>query len=350
VVKVNGDYLDTRIKNTPEELAEYDPRMTRLLARIFDEYGLVVCGWSGTYDSALTDMLKRRGCDRYMTYWVSRGEPSEAERSLTSFLGDTSIEAEGANEFFADLLEKVEALETFGGDDPLSAPVAVATTKRYLDDPELHVRLREFVSPIGREARQRLFEEGRFAIDWRPEATDMARYAAETKRRVLTYEKSCEVALGAMAAGGYYAKEGQVGAFREVLELVANPPWVDGTTDKVWQRMELYPALLLLYTGGVAATATANWPFLRTLLRDSLLTDIYGTSPLVLKVNPWWIGYAEDIIKAALFNSPDVEEPMAEWLYRTLREPLKEYLPLDFRYDAAFHEFEALRALVHVDV
>jgi hypothetical protein len=58
-----------------------------------------------------------------MAYWVSRGVPSEDERSLTSFIGGTSIEAEGANEFFADLLDKVEALETFGGNDPLSTPV-----------------------------------------------------------------------------------------------------------------------------------------------------------------------------------------------------------------------------------
>jgi len=35
VVKVDGDYLDTRIMNTPEELTEYDERVSRLLDRIF---------------------------------------------------------------------------------------------------------------------------------------------------------------------------------------------------------------------------------------------------------------------------------------------------------------------------
>jgi hypothetical protein len=44
VVKVNGDYLDTRIKNAPEELSEYDPSVQALLERIFGEYGLVICG------------------------------------------------------------------------------------------------------------------------------------------------------------------------------------------------------------------------------------------------------------------------------------------------------------------
>ena len=33
----------------------------------------------------LLDALKRAGRRRYMAYWISRGKPSEAERSLTSF-------------------------------------------------------------------------------------------------------------------------------------------------------------------------------------------------------------------------------------------------------------------------
>jgi hypothetical protein len=44
IVKVHGDYVDARIRNTPEELAQYDKRIDKLLDRIFDEHGLVVCG------------------------------------------------------------------------------------------------------------------------------------------------------------------------------------------------------------------------------------------------------------------------------------------------------------------
>jgi len=191
VVKANGDYLDTRIKNTPEELGEYDDRINALLGRIFREYGLVVCGWSGTYDTALIDALKRAGGRRYMAYWVSRGAPSEAERSLTTFIGGMSIEAEGANEFFSDLLDKVEALETFGGNDPLSTPVAVATAKRYLDDLEGYVRLRELVSSVGREAREKLFDEERFPMDWGlpggTVADQNATLAEEVRRGSKTY-------------------------------------------------------------------------------------------------------------------------------------------------------------------
>jgi hypothetical protein len=50
LVKVHGDYLDARIKNTPAGLASYDPRMDALLDKIFSDNGLIVCGWSAEYE------------------------------------------------------------------------------------------------------------------------------------------------------------------------------------------------------------------------------------------------------------------------------------------------------------
>src|SRR5262249_25015244 len=50
VIKVHGDYLDLRIKNSPEAVSKYDRAMDRLLDQVFDEYGLVISGWSAEYD------------------------------------------------------------------------------------------------------------------------------------------------------------------------------------------------------------------------------------------------------------------------------------------------------------
>jgi hypothetical protein len=82
VLKLHGDYLDTRIKNTAEELSSYDERIDRLLGQVFDEYGLVVCGWSGKWDEALISAFERCESRRFSTYWAAyQGEVSEqAER------------------------------------------------------------------------------------------------------------------------------------------------------------------------------------------------------------------------------------------------------------------------------
>jgi hypothetical protein len=48
--KLHGDYLDVEaMRNTPAELATYGPAIRDLLARVLDEYGLIVLDWtSGT--------------------------------------------------------------------------------------------------------------------------------------------------------------------------------------------------------------------------------------------------------------------------------------------------------------
>ena len=59
LIKLHGDYLDTRIRNTPSELGKYSDEFNQLLDRIFDEFGLVVCGWSADWDVALRNALLR---------------------------------------------------------------------------------------------------------------------------------------------------------------------------------------------------------------------------------------------------------------------------------------------------
>lgn len=74
VFKVHGDYKDTRILNTEVELDGYPEEFDRLLDRIFDEYGLVICGWSGEWDHALRNAITRAPNRRYPLFWASRGE------------------------------------------------------------------------------------------------------------------------------------------------------------------------------------------------------------------------------------------------------------------------------------
>lgn len=47
------DPWNARLKNTASELSQYDERITKLLDQIFDEYGLIICGWSAQWDHAL---------------------------------------------------------------------------------------------------------------------------------------------------------------------------------------------------------------------------------------------------------------------------------------------------------
>ena len=115
MVKLHGDYLDTRIKNTPAELDSYDEVINELLDRIIEEHGFIVCGWSAAWDTALRRAFERRKGSRYTTYWVDVVPPGEHASRLIEMLGADFIQVKGADDFFTDIVDKVKSLGDDGG-------------------------------------------------------------------------------------------------------------------------------------------------------------------------------------------------------------------------------------------
>jgi len=109
IVKVHGDYLDTRLRNTEGELASYSQPQDQLLDRIFDEYGLIVCGWSSDWDTALRAAITRAPSRRYPLFWASRGEPSASAQDLIAQRAGRIVPIESADGFFAGLQTKLAA-------------------------------------------------------------------------------------------------------------------------------------------------------------------------------------------------------------------------------------------------
>ena len=106
LIKLHGDYLDTRIRNTFEELTEYPAAMDTLLDRVFDEFGLIVCGWSANWDVALTSALFRASSRRYTIYWAVHGRASDKAQQLISHRGAQAIDIADADTFFSAVQQK----------------------------------------------------------------------------------------------------------------------------------------------------------------------------------------------------------------------------------------------------
>jgi hypothetical protein len=137
--------LDARFKNTPDELSSYDPRLDRLLDRVFDEYGLIVCGWSADWDIALGGALERCPTRRFTTYWALRGEPTDTAKRLIRHRQAVQLGIRDADSFFREVEEKVFAIERLSGPHPLSPKMAVATMKKYLTDARYQIDLHDLV-------------------------------------------------------------------------------------------------------------------------------------------------------------------------------------------------------------
>jgi hypothetical protein len=120
VLKLHGDYLDTRIKNTDEELGNYTAAMNSLLDKIFDEHGLIVCGWSGEWDHALRSAVTRSPNRRFPTFWASRGATSTKADDLIQQRRAKVIPITDADSFFSSLQEKVAALAAIQRQNPRS--------------------------------------------------------------------------------------------------------------------------------------------------------------------------------------------------------------------------------------
>lgn len=260
VVKPHGDYLDARIKNTPEELAKYDKRIDRLLDRVLDEFGLVVCGWSADWDEALRGALERCKSRRFTTYWTTCGNPSESARRLIAQRAAQVIPIPGADGFFRELHQKVTALTAFDPPHPLSARTAVATMKRLLSEDRHRIELHDLV--LGEV--ERVMEATSDAL--MPVSGSVRSTPTEIVHRMGQYEAITSILRDLVVAGCYWGNQTQEYLWTSALERLSNRPVTGGVT--FWIDLRRYPALLVFYAAGITALKAMNMGAFRALVLD----------------------------------------------------------------------------------
>ncbi len=134
ILKIHGDYRDTRFKNVTDELQQYSDSLTELLQRIFDEYGIITSGWSAEWDTALRDTIKSVKGRRYSWYWHSfTKELNSKAQDLVSFRdGNIILDNKGADHFFKQLLENVQSISEIKKTNPESLQIKIQKFKKYL--------------------------------------------------------------------------------------------------------------------------------------------------------------------------------------------------------------------------
>ncbi len=147
VIKLHGDYRDLGTRNTPAELSVYPAEWTGLLEQVFDEYGLIVSGWSADWDVALVGALEQSTSRRYPLYWDQRSSRGEAAKRLLAGRGGIVLPASSADDLFGELVESLEALDRLSA-PPLTTAMAVARLKRYLPDPVRRIDLHDLVMGV----------------------------------------------------------------------------------------------------------------------------------------------------------------------------------------------------------
>jgi hypothetical protein len=262
VIKVHGDYLDLRIRNTQAELAKYPAALDLLLDEIFDSFGLITVGWSGEWDEALRAAIRRTRGRRYPFFWVSRGNVPQIARDLIGERDGRVVTAAGADEFFGRLADVMDALRQSERPHPQSVTMAVALAKKYCREDRYALEWSELlageVAKIRSTVDQQAYVEPNLEGGSIKKALQLLANCGEGFRRLC------------MICGRWGARENRSVSVRAIRSLVQTNT-LSGLV--AWNHIRDIPASLAFYWFTVGAMQAGDYDSVRSLFRQTVHRD-----------------------------------------------------------------------------
>lgn len=337
IIKLHGDYLDCRIKNTEQELSTYDERINQLLNRVLDDFGLIVCGWSAEWDIALKEAFERCKNRRYAMYWLQVGGLKDAANRLTQHRCAQIIQSDGADSFFSLLLNKTDALMEMDQPHPLSVKAAISELKKYVAEDKYLIRLHDLV--IG-EVKHVItsISNHEFNVNEEPDNE-------KVRLRFGRYEVVTKILRGLISTGCFWGEPGTTYLWTQCIEMLAGYS-PSQARYQIWLDFINYPTLLFLYTGGIASIAGNKLDNLAALTVKANLKDRYGIKPLIRGINARTVLHNEVKLLPGLENH---KTPMSDHLFELLREDFSDLIPDNEKYENCFDRFEYYVALLYAD-
>ncbi|GAA1136329.1 hypothetical protein GCM10009651_20490 [Microbacterium natoriense] len=342
IIKLHGDYKDLGTRNTPAELATYPAEWVQLLERVFDEYGLVVSGWSADWDTALVEALEASPSRRYPLYWDERsGRGETAKRVLANRMG-TTVPSESADDLFESLVENLEGLDKLSA-PPLTTALAVARLKKYLPDPVRRIDLHDLVMSAVDEvaaALSDLIEIER--IDW---AELDALYA---ERFTLVEKLSALVAEGVWHDTDGTHDQLWLDALSRIIDVAKPSESAMARPTFVARRL---PALALFAVVGITAmrrgredmfikfaTAVQGWGVVRN--RQAFTAAHF--------VHYWRIAEEEWVNGLPRWEGRTFQFPVSQLLSSSIRPWFRDRVPDDTEFTRIFYDWEYRWAILVV--
>ena len=263
VVHIHGDYLNpTSMLNTAEELGMYPPALDRLLDRIFDEYGLIIAGWSAAWDTALRNALSRCPTRRFATYWIDPHPLGDHAANLRAQRQATWVQAT-ADDFFGRLARCMHRPRARQPPPPQNSRDRRRHSQRALAGHRTAISLHDTIKEELDHVRNLDVVTTTNFNSPDPQA--------EHSRRLAKLEAGSEVALALIATDAYWGDAGTDRWWFDDIERFARWPGAGGSTALI--KLVQAPATMIIYTAGVAAVACGRWPLIVRLLTEETTFD-----------------------------------------------------------------------------
>jgi len=338
ILKVHGDYMDMRIKNTVNELSEYDPKMNDYINRILDEFGLIACGWSGEWDIALRNCIFRTKNNRFSNFWLKKGHLGEAAQEIINFKSFEVIDIADADDFFTELKEKIDSLNDLSmRQNPLSIDLACATLKRLLPDTQNIIRINDLIMD---EAKNLISSINKLNWSSRPEFTDI-------KQRIEQLENISKPLIHLISLGCYWGNKSYEQIWINCFKFISNAK-LSSTNGyyEIWVNLFNYPAFLIMYAILMSCIGSEHYDLLYKILNDvKSKEDSYYENKVTIssRLYPGRIIERETCNKA--FCQDNKYVPVSERAYEMLREPIFKIVNDEDEYNTLFDKAEYFFAI-----
>jgi hypothetical protein len=318
ILKLHGDYASLDQRNTVDELSSYPVAIENLLARIFDEFGLIVSGWSGDWDPALVQALEASANRRYPLYWTSRSALGDTARRLTARNGVHVVPGVTADDFFPDLVARVDAIESMSF-APESLNAMVARLKRALPDPVRHIEVRDLLDSELTKLSQYLHDyiRGEQPAEWA--AIEVGIALARERTNTLIHLLTTGIMLD--------RDRHHTDLWVWTIERAMNARPVRDTQDRR-DLLAHYPALLLLRSGTIAAVLAGHDDVARAILQRPKWSSVFhrqgAESPAWDVLDPSGLLERQAALQLPRFkNGPQWHRPVSHMLYEDLDEVVR---------------------------
>lgn len=337
--KIHGDYLDSRIRNTVKELEKYPREYNVYLDRIFDEYGLIICGWSSDYDIALRNAMQRIKNRRYSAYWTVKGSLSQTGKELLNFIRATEVPINNADQFFSNALDNTESLMKFKKSHPLTSKIAIESVKRFLSKNE-YIKCHDLVKEET-ERVHKLVTSEKFNVGVRCEKKVY-------QSRMSDYESAMNTLLPIMNTITYFGSG-------KLLQLIVNTierllPEMNYSNSGGLHWLQFYPALLLQYSIGIIALYRENFEALKNLFLKPSYMRQDEIKLAIEALNVRYIFYKGGYSNFVLYKEDiNLKTRVSDYLFELFQKTLKTDIPEERKYEENFDIFEYLVGLVYLD-
>lgn len=341
LLKLHGDYKDARILNTDQELSVYPDSYDRLLDRILDEHGLIICGWSGEWDHALRAAFLRAPNRRYPVYWAARGSLGAGASELAVHRSARTIPIIGADEFFQSLQQRVETLEQIQRQNPQSIELLVNSTKRYLAKPEHRIQLDDLFSQEAERLLTQL-DDSQFLPQgqWNQD---------EFRSRVQQYEALTEPLARMAGVLGRWGDGSELSLILDVLRGLYRQAEKIGNGLTVWLGLRSYPAVLVFTAYGVGLTRSQRWQTLHALLTAPWPREYHEPKNVVSMLFLWsWKGEQQDVWKQ-LEGFDRRKTALSDHLLDVMSAWRFSFAGVSSEFELVFERFETLATLAFLE-